>query len=201
MGFGWRSAAHHARLGREKLQCSLSRRRMVFAETPRRRATGLPGRIADPTAGSSADAANSPSEPAGRSDPRCRVQSQHSDARRVRTRDAQAGRERQKARFCSSRNPNLRWRLPSSRSSPRNSNARHHHRARDGLTKKQLPRRAAEADAGGGPERSPIDGAATPFERRSLGGSAIRSNAKWRWWRAYCVANRWLWSPGKRISF
>jgi hypothetical protein len=41
--------------------------------------------------------AASPKRPQALSDPRCRVQAQHSDARRVRTRDAQAGRERQKA--------------------------------------------------------------------------------------------------------
>ena len=30
--------------------------------------------------------------------------------------------------------------------------------------------------------------------------SAIRSNARWRWWRVCCVANRWKSSPGKRMS-
>src|SRR5208337_5248812 len=30
--------------------------------------------------------------------------------------------------------------------------------------------------------------------------SAIRSNARWRWWRVCCVANRWMSSPGKRMS-
>ena len=30
--------------------------------------------------------------------------------------------------------------------------------------------------------------------------SAIPSNARWRWWRVCCVANRWMSSPGKRMS-
>src|SRR5208337_4766924 len=50
------------------LQCSLSRRRMVFAAMRRRRAAGLSDMIVGPPAGSSDDAANgSPSEPGGRS--------------------------------------------------------------------------------------------------------------------------------------
>ena len=30
--------------------------------------------------------------------------------------------------------------------------------------------------------------------------SAIRSNARWRWWRVCCGVNRWMSSPGKRMS-
>ena len=51
----------------------------------------------------------------------------------------------------------------------------------------------------GAPERSPIAGAGAP--RASMQDrSAIRSSASWRWWRVCCVANRWMSSPGKRIS-
>ena len=49
------------------------------------------------------------------------------------------------------------------------------------------------------PERSPIAGAGAP--RASMQErSAIRSNARWRWWRVCCGANRWMSSPGKRMS-
>ena len=51
----------------------------------------------------------------------------------------------------------------------------------------------------GAPERSPIAGAGAP--RASMQeGSAIRSNARWRWWRVCCGANHWMSSPGKRMS-
>ena len=53
--------------------------------------------------------------------------------------------------------------------------------------------------AEGAPERSPIAGAGAP--RASMQDrSAIPSNARWRWWRVCCVANRWMSSPGKRMS-
>jgi hypothetical protein len=41
MGLGRRAAAHDARLGPDELKCSLSRRRMVFAATRRRRTLAL----------------------------------------------------------------------------------------------------------------------------------------------------------------
>ena len=51
----------------------------------------------------------------------------------------------------------------------------------------------------GAPERSPIAGAGAP-SGVDADRSAIRCNASWRWWRVCCVANRWRWSPGKRMS-
>ena len=49
-----------------------------------------------------------------------------------------------------------------------------------------------------GPRSAPHSWRRRPLGRRCRTRSAIRSNARWRWWRVL-VANRWMSSPGKQF--